>query len=268
MEIGNISHSDTEKLQEITSLIQTGGKQEDEEETTAQSGREDQQSAGDSSGSQIQTESEIQEGGGLDGEQQGASDQGELPIIPEVQARVNQEVESLRGQYQAVLDEQNHANQMHGQGKISSGELALMQQSTNEKLRVLEIQYNELPQRAMAVNQQLHAHNDKVMEQLYDLIPAWKDTQTMEQERLTIRGELTKMGFSEQEINNVKDPRVVKLLRDKYIGGGSSNGPINKSDLNVSESKLKQAAEKVKAMNGAPDQKVAALFRELGLGVR
>lgn len=265
MEIGNISHSDTEKLQEITSLIQSGGKQENEEEENEESSQEHSQISGSGTGVEEEEVQEVQTGSTTDSEQQGASEQEQLPIIPEVQARVNQEIESLRGQYQAVLDEQNHANQMHGQGKISSGELALMQQSTNEKLRVLEIQYNELPQRAQAVNQQLHAQNKQVMGQLYDLIPAWKDTKTMESERLIIRGELTKMGFSEQEINNVKDPRVVKLLRDKYIGGSK---PINRGDLTMPQNDLQAAVKEVKAEGGHPERQVANLFRKLGLGVR
>jgi hypothetical protein len=77
--------------------------------------------------------------------------------------------------------------------------------ATHEQQRVMTLMQEQQAQQLRLVVQ-------KGREKLTEAVPAWKDPQRFEQDRVKLRQYAQKLGFAEEEISQVYDPRAVVAL--------------------------------------------------------
>jgi hypothetical protein len=75
---------------------------------------------------------------------------------------------------------------------------------TEEQLRKVAMYEQQMTQQLLA----------KASEKMVELIPAWKDTEAMKADQNAIRGHMHKYQFSDQEINMIRDPRTMAMLKE------------------------------------------------------
>jgi hypothetical protein len=104
-----------------------------------------------------------------------------------------------------------------------------------------EIQAKQAEARQQAINEQ--------QELLLAAIPEWSDTTTREAERKEMTGFLGNYGYTEAEVGNVIDHRLVKLVRDAMQNKGKT------SQIDIAKNKVKKLPKLVKP-GSKPDKAV------------
>ncbi len=117
----------------------------------------------------------------------------------------------------AVAQLQVQEQQIQQLAQIDPGRAALAMQHFNAQVAQLQRFGAQVAQAQQAFHQQAHVgYRERLGARIVELIPAWKDGGVREREKAELRRFLRSRDYSDAEISQIQDPRVVRDLYDMY----------------------------------------------------
>lgn len=123
--------------------------------------------------------------------------------------QVSNEMMQVQGEIASIQQQFNGINWADEEAE-NPGHAALMRQKLNEQYQSAQNKAVQLDQLQSQQKQQFLAGQHKKM---YEILPEWKDDAVKRADQDLIRSTLKNNGYSDDEINKIADPTVLKMVR-------------------------------------------------------
>lgn len=164
------------------------------------------------------------------------------------QNTLNQGVMQVQGAL-AALDQQFAAVNWPEEERLDPGNAALMRQKFQEQANKIQKQGQLLDQKQKDRSATYFAEQKKKM---YDIIPQWKDQAVEKTDKAQMRTTLNAFGFTDQIINSVNDPLLLKLALE-YTQLVAANKAAK-----IEVNKVKKAPKMIRGRGKVPARKTQA----------